>query len=77
MSENEVMTMGMINDLVEMSEESFQKCVRYAEKMDTTPRVKNFLNILIRAAMTERKKTIQTAQPAHKNCLSHKEYLAN
>lgn len=61
MSENEVMTMGMINDLVEMSEESFQKCVRYAEKMDTTPRVKNFLDILIRAAMTERKKTIQTA----------------
>lgn len=61
MSENEVMAMGMLKDLVEMSEESFQECVEYAENMDTTTRIKEFLGILIRTAIAERKKTIQTA----------------
>lgn len=61
MSENEVATMGMLKDLVKMSEESFQKCVEYAENMDTTENVKNFFDVLIRTALKERKKTIQTA----------------
>lgn len=61
MSENELMAMEMLKDLVEMSEESFQKCVEYAEKMDKTERIKNFLDILISTAIAERKKTIQTA----------------
>ncbi len=59
MSKNEVMT--MLKDLVEMSEESFKRCVEYAEKMDKTSRVKSFLDVLIRTATIERKKTIQTA----------------
>lgn len=61
MSKNEVMAMGMLKDLVEMSEESFQQCVEYAEKMDATKRIKEFLDILIKTALVERKKTIQTA----------------
>lgn len=61
MSENEVMAMGMLKDLVEMSEESFQECVEYAKKMNTTERIKEFLDILIRTAQIERKKTIQIA----------------
>ena len=75
MSKNEVMAMEMLKDLVEMSEESFQKYVEYVQKMDKTERIKNFLDTLISIAIAERKKTIQTAQPAHKNCLNHKEYL--
>lgn len=75
MSQNEVMAMEMLKDLVEMSEESFQKCVEYAENMEATERVKNFLDVLIMTELIERKKTIQTAQTAHKNCLNHKEYL--
>lgn len=77
MSENEVMTMGMINDLVEMSEENFQRCVEYAENMEASENVKSFLYTLLKVALIKREKTIQTAQPAHKNCLKHKEYLAN
>lgn len=61
MSQNEVRAMEMLKDLVEMSEESFQKCVEYAEKMDKTERIKNFLDTLISTAIAERKKTIQTA----------------
>lgn len=61
MSENEVMEMSMLKDLVEMSEENFNKCVEYAENMDTTERIKDFLDILIRTALIKRKKTIQTA----------------
>ena len=75
--ENEVMTQGMLKDLVEMSEENFQKCVEYADNMDKTARIKEFLDVLISTAIIERKKTIQTAQPAHKNCLNHKEYLVS
>lgn len=61
MSQNEVMALGMLKDLVEMSEESFQECVEYAAKMDTTERIKEFFDILISTALVERKKTIQTA----------------
>ena len=59
--ENEVMTQGMLKDLVEMSEENFQKCVEYADNMDKTARIKEFLDVLISTAIIERKKTIQTA----------------
>ena len=59
--ENEVMTQGILKDLVEMSEENFQKCVEYADNMDKTARIKEFLDVLISTAIIERKKTIQTA----------------
>lgn len=61
MSENEVMTMGMINDLVEMSEENFQRCVEYAENMEASENVKSFLYTLLKVALIKREKTIQTA----------------
>lgn len=61
MNEKEIMTMCMLKDLVKMSEESFQEYVEYAERTDTTENVKNFSDILIKTALIERKKTIQTA----------------
>lgn len=61
MSKNEVMAMVMLKDLVEMSEEDFQSCVEYAKKMNKTSGAKKFLDVLIRTATIERKKTIQTA----------------
>lgn len=61
MSKNEVMLMSMLKDLVEMPEESFQKCVEYVENINATERVKKLLNVFIRIALVERKKTIQTA----------------
>lgn len=61
MRKSEVMKMEMLKDLVEMPEESFQRCVEYAEKMDKTVKVKRFIDTLIRTAIKERKKTIQTA----------------
>ena len=59
MSENE--KMEMVKILTEMSEENFQRCVAYVKEMNTTERVKDFLNTLNEIALIERKKTIQTA----------------
>ena len=61
MSDNEVKTMGLLKDLVEMTEENFQRCVEYAENMEASGNVKSFLYTLLKVALIEREKTIQTA----------------
>jgi len=61
MSDNEVKTMGLLKDLVEMTEENFQRCVEYAENMEASENVKSFLYTLLKVALIKREKTIQTA----------------
>lgn len=43
MSKNEIMTMEILKDLVEMPEEKFQECVEHARMMEASDKVKDFL----------------------------------
>lgn len=61
MSENEVMAMRIVKDLIAMPEKKFQECVEHARMMEASDEVKDFLEVLISVATKERKKTIQTA----------------
>lgn len=61
MSENEVMAMRIVKDLIAMPEKKFQECVKHARMMEASDNVKDFLEVLISVATKERKKTIQTA----------------
>lgn len=54
MSDEEVME--MVIALVEMSEENFQKCVKYVEDMEVTDKTREFFNELIRITAAKRKK---------------------
>lgn len=54
MSDEEVME--MVIALVEMSEENFQKCVKYVEDMEVTDKTREFFDELIRITAAKRKK---------------------
>lgn len=54
MSDEEVME--MVIALIEMSEENFQKCVKYVEDMEVTDKTREFFNELIRITAAKRKK---------------------
>ena len=70
--------MEIIKLMIELSDESFQEAV-VSLRMNKSLS-KEFVDLLIDYTSSERtkkNKTIQTAQPAHKNCLTHKEYLVS
>ena len=54
MSDKEVIE--MLVELVQMSEENFQKCVEYVAEIKVADKTREFFNELIRVAAEKRKK---------------------
>ena len=56
---NDLETFELLKELIDMPEDNFKKCVEFAENMEASENVKNFIMILINLASTKRTEKIQ------------------
>lgn len=57
---NDLETIGILKDLIDMPDKNFKKCVEFADSMEASENVKNFFNILIILADKKRNEKRQS-----------------